>query len=105
MFKPSDSVQNLAFYTLMFGALGDWVSTRIGLSLGFMEGNRLAAFLMSQNKWIEVDAILIFVCFVIPFLVNRFSHDRAPRNLFLFPLVAGLLKLGVSLWNISLILI
>ncbi len=105
MFSPKDSVQNLTFFTLLFSALGDWISTRIGLSLGFMEGNHLAAFLMSQNKWVEVDATLILICFAIPFLVNRFSDDKAPRNLFLFPLMAGLLKLGVSLWNVSLILI
>jgi uncharacterized membrane protein len=105
MFRPSDSIQNLAFFTLIFGALSDWVSTEIGLSLGMVEGNTIAAFLMSQNKWIEVDAILIFVCFIVPFLVSRFSEEKTPKNLFLFPLVAGLLKLGVSLWNISLILI
>ena len=65
----------------------------------------MAAFFMSQNKWIEVDATLIFICFAVPFFVNRFTDEKAPKNLFLFPLVAGLLKLGVTLWNISLILV
>ncbi len=105
MFRPNNSIQNMAFYTLFIGAIGDWISTKIGLNLGLLEGNSIAAFLMSKNMWIQMDAILILVCFTVPYLVNRFSGEDAPKNLFWFPLLAGLLKLGVSLWNISLVLI
>jgi hypothetical protein len=105
MFRPSSSIQNIALYTLFIGAIGDWASTKIGLNLGLLEGNSIAAFLMSKNMWMQMDAILILICFTVPFLVNRFSGEEAPKKLFLFPLLAGVLKLGVSLWNISIILV
>lgn len=105
MFRPSNDLQKTAFFTLFIGAIGDWVSTRVGLSLGLSEGNQLAAFLMSRGAWIQFDAFFIFFCFAVPLLVSNFSDEKAPRSLFLFPLMAGLLKLLVSVWNISLILI
>ncbi len=105
MFRRGNTLQNSALITLLIGALGDWTSTRIGLSLGLSEGNRLAAYLMSRGAWIQVDLVLIGVCFAVPFLVNNFTREKTPRNLFLFPLVAGLLKLMVSLLNISTILV
>ena len=98
-------LQKSAFLTLFIGALGDWISTKIGLSLGLTEGNRLAAFLMSRGAWIQFDIILISICFLVPFLVSNFTEKKAPRSLFLFPLIAGLLKLLVSIWNMSIILI
>ena len=101
MLRPSDKIQKMAIFTLFFGAIGDWVSTKIGLSLGLMEGNRIAAFLMNQGAWIQVDLLLICICFAIPFLLKNFIDRETPKKLFLFPLIAGLLKLGVSIWNLS----
>ena len=105
MLRPADLLQKTAFVTLFIGALGDWISTKIGISLGLTEGNRLAAFLMSQGVWIQSDILIISICFLVPFLVYNMTEKRAPRSLFLFPLMAGLLKLLVSVWNISIILI
>ena len=104
MYNPTDNIQRTTFFTLMIGALGDWISTRVGLSLGLAEGNRLAAYLMSRGAWIQFDIFIISVCFLIPLLVNYVSNKNAPKALFLFPLMAGILKLLVSVWNISLIL-
>jgi len=98
-------LQKTAFLTLFIGTLGDWISTKIGLSLGFTEGNRLAAFLMSQGAWIQSDLLIISICFLVPFLVNNFTEKKAHKSLFLFPLIAGLLKVLVSIWNISIILV
>ncbi len=105
MFRPNPSIQNTALFTLIIGAFGDWVSTKLGLSVGLIEGNHLAAYLMSKSMWMQVDSVLILACFSIPFLVNHFSKEKAPRSLFWFPLIAGILKLGVSLWNISVIFV
>ena len=105
MFKPASVLQRYAFLTIFIGALGDWISTKIGLSLGLTEGNRLAAFLMSKGAWIQSDFMIISICFLVPFLVYNLTEKRAPKSLFLFPLMAGLLKLLVSVWNISIILI
>ena len=97
-------LQKTVFFTLLIGTLGDWISTKIGLSLGLVEGNCLAAFLMNKGAWIQSDFMIISICFLVPFLVYNYTEMRAPRTLFLFPLMAGLLKILVSVWNISLIL-
>lgn len=104
MLRTANMIQKTAFVTLFIGALGDWVSTKIGLSLGLAEGNRLAAFLMSKGIWIQSDFILISICFLVPYLVYNLTEKRAPKSLFLFPLMAGLLKLLVSIWNMSIII-
>lgn len=105
MFHQTNDLQNTAFFTLTMGALGDWLSTKIGLFLGFNEGNQIAASLMNNGTWLQVDLVLVILCFTIPFLVSRFSDEKAPQSLYWFPFVAGLLKLGVSIWNLSIILI
>ena len=105
MINASNVIQKTAFFTLIIGTLGDWISTKLGISLGLTEGNHLAAYLMNKGTWIQFDLAIVSICFIVPFLVNNFSENKAPRSLFLFPLMAGLLKLLVSVWNISLILI
>ena len=104
MLRPENSLQNKAFYALLIGALGDWFSTKLGLSLGLVEGNRIAQTLMSTGSWIQTDFIMVFLCFTVPLVVNRITDEQTPKQLFWLPLVAGLLKLGVSVWNLTLIL-
>ena len=93
-----------AYLLLLLGALGDWVSTTKGLSAGFVEGNMLAASLMGSGLWIPADLIMVGTCILVPYLANRLVKSRAAKILYLFPLVAGLFKVAVSLLNISLII-
>lgn len=104
MLRPEKNLQKKAFYALLVGALGDWFSTRLGLALGFVEGNHIAQTLMNTGSWIQTDFILVLICFTVPFLVNRVTDEKMPKQLFWLPLVAGLLKLGVSVWNLTLIM-
>jgi hypothetical protein len=103
MLRPSDNIQKIALFTLFFGAIGDWVSTKLGIAFGHIEGNSIAAYLMNKGAWIQVDSMIICICFAIPFLLNHFLDREVPKKLFLFPLIAGILKLGVSIWNLSII--
>ena len=93
-----------AYLLLLLGALGDWVSTTKGLSVGLLEGNIMAASLMETGLWIPADLVMVGVCIIVPYLVNRLVKSRAAKILYMFPLVAGLFKIAVSLWNISLII-
>lgn len=93
-----------AYLLLLLGALGDWVSTTKGLSAGLVEGNTLAASLMESGLWIPADLMMVGVCIIVPYLVNRLVKSRAAKILYMFPLVAGFFKVAVSLWNISLII-
>jgi len=105
MFRSDVGFRNIAFLTLVFGALGDWGSTKLGLALGLVEGNNLAALLMSKGIWMRSDLMFLSLCFTIPVLVNRLIKNELPNKLFWFPLLAGTMKIGVSLWNITQIII
>ena len=92
-----------AYLLMVLGAAGDWVSTGLGLRSGLAEGNALATTLMGSGQWISVDLTLVAVLVIIPYVVNRAVKNRAARALWAFPLLAGLLKVAVCLWNLNLI--
>lgn len=104
MFEPRIRVAPVAFLVLICGSVGDWVSTRFGLSIGLIEGNPIALELMASGSWIQVDMVMVLICILIPLIVSRFIDSRKGKLLLGFPLVAGLMKIGVAAWNLSLIL-
>lgn len=105
MFNASDlKIEPVAYFLLIVGALGDWVSTRSGVSQGLVEGNMVAASLMSSGQWILTDFLVVAVCILVPFILNRVVKTRVASYFIGFPLVAGVVKIGVSLWNLNLIL-
>ena len=105
MFNASElKIEPVAYFILIIGALGDWVSTRFGVSLGLVEGNLLAASLMSNGQWILTDFLVVAVCIMVPYVLNRVVKTRVAGYFIGFPLVAGIIKIGASLWNINLIL-
>ena len=105
MFNASDlKIEPVAYFFLIVGALGDWVSTRFGVSLGLVEGNMVAASLMSNGQWIWADFLVVAVCIIVPYILNRIVKTKLASYFIGFPLVAGIIKIGVSLWNLSLIL-
>ena len=100
----SSRFETAAYLLLLLGALGDWASTTAGLSMGLLEGNTLAASLMMDGLWIPADLVMVGICIAVPYLANRLVKSTATKVLYLFPLMAGLFKVAVSLWNISLIM-
>jgi len=59
LFNASElKIELVAYLLLIVGALGDWASTRFGVSLGLVEGNTVAASLMSSSKWWPLFPIL-----------------------------------------------
>ena len=105
MFNASElKIEPVAYFLLIVGALGDWVSTRFGVSLGLVEGNMVAVSLMSNGQWILTDFLVVAVCILVPFILNRMVKTRSASYFIGFPLVAGIVKIGVSLWNLNLIL-
>ncbi|MBN2335070.1 hypothetical protein JXL21_05880 [Candidatus Bathyarchaeota archaeon] len=101
---PEIKIEPIAYFILILGALGDWVSTRLGLSMGLVEGNNVAASLMGSGSWIQVDLLLVAICIAVPFLLNRVVKSKVAHYFFGFPLVAGVAKILVSIWNLNLIL-
>jgi hypothetical protein len=105
LFNASElNIEPVAYLLLIVGALGDWVSTRFGISLGLIEGNSVAASLMNSGQWMMTDFLVVVVCILVPYVLNRMVKTRVAGYFIGFPLVAGVLKIGVSLWNLNLIL-
>jgi hypothetical protein len=104
LFEPGARIAPFTYILLMVGAVGDWISTRIGLAIGLIEGNPVARGFMSTGSWIQVDLAMILVCLVVPLIVTRFIDSKAGKFLHGFPLCAGLMKIGVVVWNLSLIM-
>jgi len=98
------NIEPAAYLLLIVGALGDWVSTRFGVSLGLVEGNTVAASLMSSGRWMMTDFLVVAVCILVPYILNRIVRTRVAGYFVGFPLVAGVIKIGVSLWNLNLII-
>lgn len=104
MFESGARLEPFAYLLLMFGAVGDWASTRIGLAIGLIEGNPVARGFMTTGSWIQVDLVMVLVCLVVPLLVSRFIDTKAAKLLLGFPLCAGFMKIGVVVWNLCLIM-
>jgi hypothetical protein len=98
------NIEPVAYLLLIVGALGDWMSTRFGVSLGLVEGNTVAASLMSGGQWMMTDFLVVAVCILVPYILNRIVKTRVAGYFIGFPLVAGVIKIVVSLWNLNLIL-
>jgi len=88
----------------MTGAVGDWASTKMGQSIGLIEGNPVARSLMNSGSWIQTDFLLVLLCIAVPFIVNRRFKSTASKSLLCFPLLAGLAKIAVVAWNLNLII-
>jgi len=105
LFNASElKIEPVAYLLLIVGALGDWVSTSFGVSLGLVEGNTVAASLMNRGQWMMTDFLVVAICILVPYVLNRMVKTRVAGYFIGFPLVAGVVKIGVSLWNLNIIL-
>jgi hypothetical protein len=98
-------VEAFAYAIMIMGVIGDHISTSIGLSRGSLqESNPIALSLMNNNTWIQADAILIIVSILCVYALQRVLKSPSSRIILLFPIICGLVRLGVALWNTSLLL-
>jgi hypothetical protein len=92
----------IAYSFLVFGVLLDQFSTRYGLSLGFVEANPIASWLMGTGLWFTIDLVLIMVITgLTAYLSKRFQNYG--RILLIYPLLFGLLRASIGLRNLNLI--
>jgi len=88
---------------LILGVLGDHASTMMVLSKpNTYEVNPVAAHLMELDLWLPIDMLLLAAGLAIPYLMARI--DEKLRILFIYPLMQGLLRLSMTLWNIHILL-
>lgn len=88
---------------LILGVLGDHLSTMVVLSRpDTYEANPIAARLMEDGLWLPLDTAMLATSLAIPYLLMRL--ERRFRMLFIYPLIHGLLRLSMTIWNLHLLL-
>ncbi len=97
-------LEALSCIILVLGVLGDQLSTAAVLSRsGFLELNERAALLISMGLWSHLDLLFMFLGVLIPYLSARLTRFPPLRGLFAYPIIHGILRLGATIWNLSLI--
>jgi hypothetical protein len=97
-------VEVLAYAILILGVVGDHISTTIGLSRDYVrESNPIALGLMDNGIWIQTDIILIVVGILSVFTLLRIVKNSSSRIFLFFPVICGLVRLGVTFWNLSIL--
>jgi hypothetical protein len=98
-------VEAFAYAIMILGVVGDHISTSVGLSrAAVQESNQIALILMDNRIWIQTDIILIVVSILAVFTLQRVVKSPSSRMILLIPIICGLVRLGVAVWNTSLLL-
>jgi len=101
---PLSRFEFSAYLLLIAGVIGDHVSTGIALAReNIYESNPVALGLMQDGLWLPVDLILILFTVLTPYLLIRILKKDVTRYFLLPPLVAGLIRLLVTFWNLSIL--
>jgi hypothetical protein len=101
----SIKAEALAYAIMILGVAGDHISTSIGLSRDYIrESNPMALSLMNNSIWIQTDIVLIVVSILAVFTLVRVVKSPSSRMVLVIPVLCGLVRLGVTFWNLSLLL-
>ena len=102
---PISKVELGAYSLLILGVLGDHITTTYGLlTQRTQEKNPFALMLIEKGMWSYADALLVLLLIAVPYLLTRYTDRPEVKALLLSPLLAGLIRIGVSLWNLSLLM-
>lgn len=98
-------VEAFAYAIMILGVVGDHISTSVGLSRDYIrESNPMALGLMGNGIWIHTDIILMVVSILAVFTLTRVIKNPSSRMILIIPVICGLVRLGVTFWNLSIIL-
>jgi hypothetical protein len=98
-------VEAFAYAIMILGVVGDHISTSVALSRDYIrESNPIALSLMDNGIWIQTDIILIVVSIFAVFALQRVIKNPSSRMILIIPVICGLVRLGVTFWNVSLLL-
>ncbi|MDQ1281126.1 MAG: hypothetical protein QG670_2390 [Thermoproteota archaeon] len=96
-------IELVSYVILIFGTLGDHLSTAIGLQNPmYYETNQFTVVLMSKQLWLSFDLLLIVLGVIIPYKLLRMRKDLF-KEVLAFPLILGIARLSGCLINLSLI--
>ncbi len=98
-------LESFSYFMLILGTLGDHVSTIIALTRPYIyESNPFTVWLMERGLWLPFDVVLVALGIAVPYLIIRLTKRDYFKALLVYPFLHGLIRLGASLWNFSLII-
>ncbi len=93
-----------AYIILIAGVVGDHLSTSITLTReSIYEANPLALLAMQSGLWIQIDIALIISIVGLTYYIQRSMKNPTLKYLLICPTLAGLVRLMVTISNLSLI--
>jgi hypothetical protein len=102
---PLSRFEFSAYLFLITGVIGDHLTTGIALTReNIYESNQVALNLMQNGLWVPLDAILILISILIPYILIRVLKQDVAQYLLIPPLFAGLIRLIVTFWNLSIMI-
>jgi hypothetical protein len=102
---PLSRFEFSAYLFLITGVIGDHLTTGIALTHeNIYESNQVALNLMQNGLWVPLDAILILISILIPYILIRVLKQDVAQYLLIPPLFAGLIRLIVTFWNLSIMI-
>ncbi len=94
-----------AYLILVAGVAGDHISTGLALAReNIYETNPFALALMQNGLWGMTDIALILLSVGASYMFLRVLNKPFAKYILIYPALAGLIRLAVTLWNFSLII-
>ncbi len=95
-----------SYLLLAAGVLGDHLSTGIVLAKSnIRETNPIALGLMQNGLWLYTDLILILGSVLLTYYMIRTLKNPVNKYLLLYPMLVGVIRLVVTFWNFSLLVV
>ncbi len=93
-----------AYLLLVVGVVGDHFSTELALTRpNIYETNPVALNLMQAGLWLPTDIALILMSVVASYVLLRVLKKPIANYILLYPALAGIIRLMVTVWNLSLL--
>ena len=94
----------IVYTTMVFGFLGDQLTTRIATNLPWIvEANPLVAELMTRGLWLPLDILVLALSISAHLTLQLAFKTRRSWVTLSLPLIYGLVKLSTAMWNMLLI--
>jgi hypothetical protein len=94
-----------AYLILVAGVAGDHLSTGLALAReNIYESNPMALMLMQKGLWVPTDVALILISVGATYVFLRILKKPIAKYMLIYPALAGLIRLVVTMWNFSLLI-
>ena len=94
-----------AYLILIAGVAGDHFSTGLALAReNIYESNPVALILMQKGLWVPTDLALILISVGATYIFLRVLKKPIAKYMLIYPALAGLIRLVVTMWNFSLLI-